>query len=126
MRLGVIPLALQFSLSVATWMVKSRISSAIAAEQAAAEFDYFKRVSDAELTAVAFQMAKDYPQYPYFEWFRILEDLRAYGSLTPGIEPGQLPGADLPDRKADDKKPTSYTWLLVALGVIVFVLVTEG
>lgn len=126
MRLGVVPLALQFSIAVATWMVRSRISSATAAQYAAAEFDYFKKVSDAELTAVAFQMAKEYPQYPYYEWFRILQDLREYGAFTPGTEPAQPPGGELPDREAEDKKPPSYTWLLVAVGVIAFVLVTEG
>ena len=125
MRLGVVPLALQFAMSIGTWMVRYSINSATAAQYAAAEFDYFKRVSDAELTAVAFQMAKEFPEYPYYEWFRILQDLREYGAFTPGTEPAP-PGAELPDREPDDKKPPTYTWLLVALGVIAFVLVTEG
>ena len=126
MRLGVIPLAAQIVISIQTWMLKRDINARTAAQYAAAEFDYFKRVSDAELTAAAFQMSKDYPQYPYYEWFRILQDMRKYGAIMPGAEPAQQPGAELPDREEEDKKPVSYTWLLVALGVIAFVLITEG
>jgi len=126
MRLGAIPLAAQIVISIQAWMLKRDIDARTAALYAAAEFDYYKQVSDAELTALAFQMAKDYPQYPYYEWFRILQDISEYGGSVPGPEPAELPPGELPDRDADDKKPTSYTWLLVALGIIAFVLITEG
>lgn len=123
LNLGVVPLALQFAISVGAWMVKSRISAATAANYAAAEFDYFKRVSDAELTGIAFEMARQFPQYPYYEWFRILQDLRRYGAFVPGQGPAQPPPDE--DKPPEDEKPASYGWLLGVLAVVVFVLVTS-
>lgn len=128
MELGFIPLALQFAISVASWMVKSRISSAAAAQYAAAEFEHFKRLSDGELTQISFEMAKQFPEYPYWEWFRILEDLRKYGVFTPGTgaDPQPAPGKDpvsAPDPgPADKKKKDEVLLLLAAAGLLVILL----
>jgi len=128
MNLGVIPLAVQFAISVASWMIKSRISAAAAAQQAAAEFDYLKSVSDGQLTGIAFEMAKQFPEYPYWEWFRILEDLRDYGALQPGaaaVQPQPLPpGGTLP---TEDDKPAdnTSTWIIVGAGILILFLLTR-
>lgn len=124
MNFGLIPLAAQFVVSVASWMVKSRVSAATAAQYAAAEFDYIKRASDAELTEIAFEMAKQFPEYPYWEWFRIMQDLRKYGAFEPGPKqaPSQPPA---PGEKPPDEKKDNTVWIWAAAGVVVLVLLTR-
>ena len=131
MNLGFVPLALQFAVTVASWMLKSRVNAATAAQYAAAEFDYFKRVSDGELTAIAFEMAGKFPEYPYWEWFRILEDLRSYGMLQAPPGPAQPPGPARPpapgetQKEPEAKKASLATWLTVGILAMVFVAISE-
>ena len=124
MNLGLVPLALQFAISVGSWMARSRISAATAASYAASEFDYLKRTSDAELTEIAFEMSRRFPQYPYYEWFRILQDLRAYGAFTPGQGPAQPPPPPLPEAPPEEKAP-GYGWLAGVLAAIALLLLSE-
>lgn len=126
MNFGIIPLAAQFAISVASWMVKSRVGAAAAAQMAAAEFEQFKRLSDGELTEITFEMARQFPVYPYWEWFRIMQDLRDYGYFTPGAQPdqaaGQLP--DIPAEKKPEKK-SENAWIYVGAGILVLLLLTR-
>lgn len=116
MNLGVIPLALSFGIKVTAWMVNERIGAAVAAQKAAADFDYFKRVSDAELTEIAFEMAEQHPEIPYWEWFKLLQNIRKYGMRSePTPEPTPPPV---------EKAGISGAWIWVGVGLAVLLLVT--
>ncbi len=124
MRFGFIPLALQFAASVASWMVKSRVNAATAAQYAAAEFDYLKKASDAQLTEISFEMARKFPDYPYWEWFRILEDLRKYGAFQPAN--GQAgPPALPPGEKPPGEKKDNSVWIWAAAAVFVVIIISR-
>ncbi len=101
-------------------MVNSRISAAGAAQMAAAEFDYFQAMSESELTQISFQLAAQFPQHPYWEWFNILRNLRDYGIYQPP-KPG-LPQTTPPQGDRQREKE-SATWMWVAAAGVVAVLI---
>jgi len=116
----VVPFAVQFILSVQSWMVKSRIGSAAAAERAAADFEHFQRLSDAQLTNVAFEMSKTFPEYPYWEWFEIMKNLKKYGMWNP---PEERERAELPERK---KAGMGGMGLMIGVAIAAVVFLVMG
>lgn len=115
----VAPIAIKFVTSVMSLMVRSRIGSAAAAEMAAADFEYFQQLSDAEITSIALEMAKAFPEYPYWEWFEIMSNLRKYGMWNP---PEELE----PDDVAPQKKAGIGGTGLIMLGLVAVVFLMMG
>lgn len=105
MNLGIAPAAMVV-LSVITEMVRNRINAATAAQYAAAQFDYFRAMSDKEINDLVFELSRRYPQYPYWEWYNLVKSLRKYGALAPG-----LPVTPPPTEKAS----TATGWIVFAL-----------
>lgn len=87
MGFGAIPLAATLVISAISQMVTSRVNAATAAQRAAAEFNYFQDLSEGELTQISYELARKFPQYPYWEWFSLLRNLRNYGMLQQPEEP---------------------------------------
>lgn len=69
--------------TIVGYMVKSRLDAGQAAQRAAEEFDYFLKLSEAELTELSFACSRAFPTYKYWEWFSILKNLRNYGMSIP-------------------------------------------
>lgn len=117
--LGEVVLGATIAKFMLSLIIGSRLSAHQAAQQTAAQYDYFRNVSDQQLTQAAFELAKALPQYPYWEWFRILESMRAYGAI-PG--PGESTGITLPVDQTEQAGALGgqwYIWMLVGLGAFV-------
>lgn len=125
MSFGIVPVAAQFVVSVVSWMVKSRVNAATAAQYAAAEFDYLKKASDGQLTEIAFAMARQFPQYHYWEWFRIMQDLRSYGGLQPPNVPAGPPALPPGEKDPDVKKDDTNVWMWAAAAVAVAIMISR-
>ena len=82
MNLGIAPAAMAV-IQVIGWMVKNRIEAATATQYAAMQFDYFRTMSDREITDLVFELSERYTQYPYWDWYNIVSSLRKYGALAP-------------------------------------------
>lgn len=109
MNLGIAPAAMVV-LSVITEMVRNRINAATAAQYAAMQFDYFRAMSDNEITDLVFELSRIYPQYPYWEWYNLVNSLRKYGALTPG-----LPVTPPPTEPPTEKASTATGWIVLAV-----------
>jgi len=114
MNLGIAPAAMAV-IQVITWMVKNRIEAATAAQYAAMQFDYFRAMSDREITDLVLELSERYPQYPYWEWYNLVNSLRKYGALTPG-----LPVTPPPEEKAST---ATGVWIAVAVAVAAVLIV---
>ena len=64
-----------------SFMITARIGAGAAAAKAAAEFEYFRDVSESQLTAISLELARKHPQYPEWQWFRLLSNLKKYGMM---------------------------------------------
>jgi len=118
--LGAIPIAATIAAGIINYIIGSRISASQAAAQVAAQYDNFRQVSDAQLAQASFELANALPQYPYWQWFRLLESMRSYGAIPP---PGQTP--TVPITQVVDGPVQAgiggawYMWLLAGLATFV-------
>jgi ABC-type arginine transport system ATPase subunit len=108
MNLGIAPAAIAV-VQVISWMVENRIESAIAAQYAAAQFDYFRAMSDQEITDLVFELSRQFPKYKDWEWYNIVNSLRKYGALTPILPDQQI--VPPPTEKAS----TATGWIVLAV-----------
>lgn len=118
MNLGIAQAAIVV-LQVIIWMVKSGIEAATAAEYAAMQFDYFRTMKDQEINDLVFELSERYPQYPYWEWYNIVNSLRKYGALPAGLPVTTPPITQQPMEKAS----TATGWIVLA--VVAALILTE-
>lgn len=119
MNLGIDPvlsaMAAKFAIQVGAWVVSGKINAAAAAQQAAAEFDYFRQLADAELVPIALEMARKFPEYNYWRWLQIVENIKKYGaSASPQPEPPPV-----------QKAGNALSWFWIAAGIAVILLVWQ-
>jgi len=116
--LGAIPIAAGIAASIISYIVSSRLSASQAAQQVAAEYGYFRQVSDQQLTQAAFELARAFPNYKYWDWFALLERMRSYGAIPQPGEVPVLPITQLPPVETGIWGSLGI-WLLVGLGAFV-------
>lgn len=116
--LGAIPLGITIGAAIINYIIVSRMSAAAAAQQVAAEYGYFRQVSDQQLTQAAFELARAFPNYKYWDWFALLERMRSYGAIPQPGEVPVLPITQLPPVQAGIGGSLGI-WLLVGLGAFV-------
>lgn len=119
-ELGAIPIAATIAAGIINYIIGARLNAAQAAQRVAAEYDNFRQVSDAQLSQASFELANALPQYPYWQWFRLLESMRSYGAIP---LPGQTP--TVPITQVVDGPVQAgisgawYLWLLAGLAAFV-------
>lgn len=99
------------------YIINDRLSAHQAAQQAAAQFNYFQRLNDAQLKDTAIYLGQN-TDLPYWDWFRILENLRDYGMIRTDAAP---PPAVLPP-----PKPAIPVWFWIAMAASVAVIIIGG
>jgi hypothetical protein len=97
-------------------MIGARVSAARAAAQVAVEYNYFRNVSDQQLTQASFELAKAFPEYPYWHWFRLLESMRSYGVIPPPGQPAPAPITEVPFQQSQILGMDWYVWALLGVG----------
>lgn len=118
--LGAIPIAATIAAGIIKYIIGSRLNAHAAAQKVAAEYDYFRAVSDEQLTQAAFELEKAFPQYPYWHWFRLLESMRAYGVIPPPGQPSTVPITEMVDGQVQAGIGGQwYLWLLAGLAAFV-------
>lgn len=117
--LGAIPIAASIAAGIINYIVGARLSAAQAAAQVAAEYDNFRQVSDAQLTQASFELARAFPQYSYWQWFRLLESVRTYGVIPPPGQPATVPITEAVGPAQAGIGGPWYAWLLAGLAAFV-------
>lgn len=109
---------IQLIVSAWTMVYGHMLDADLAAQYVAAEFNYFQDLSEAELTGLALELSRVYPERESWQWFDLLRSLRDYGVLLPDKKPKPPPDDD------KDKKKAIY-WSIAA-GIIVIALLARS
>jgi len=118
--LGAIPIAATIAAGIVNYIIGARLNAAQAAQKVAAQYDNFRQVSDAQLTQASFELARAFPQYPYWQWFRLLESMRSYGGIPGPGETPVLPITEIVDGQVQAGIGGAwYLWLLAGLAAFV-------
>ena len=112
-NLGAVP-AIVVSLIITG--VKYGLSRQAAAEQAAAQYEAFYRMKEAEVSALALELGRQ-TDAPYWEWFNILRSIQRLPSKPP-----VLPGNGTPP---PEDKPFPTAALYMGAGVLLLLLITR-
>jgi len=102
--LSAIPFAAALVVKVIVGMISRGMSANAAANAAAAQYDYFRGVQEAQVTQLAVQLGQQ-TDIPSYEWFNTLRSLQKFGMLTdptqptPGIAPPPPPPPPPPKKK---------------------------
>ena len=112
--LGVLPIIAQMGISIVSWMVRSRLSAYEAAKRAAAEYDIFQTLTEAQISELAFDLGRK-TDYPEWQWFNILRWAQEYGLIDPVPEP-------IPEEEDEEEKTPIWMW--AAAGGFVLLLLS--
>lgn len=109
--LGAWPIIAKIGLSIVSWMVKGRLTAYAAAKQAAAEYEIFQTLKEAQISELALELASK-TELPDWQWFNILRRAQEFGLVDPEPEP-------IPPPEEEEKKTPIWVWAIVAgVGVL--------